>query len=465
MAAFAHSYADPVTGCVHLTLRDVGGEFHELVESSRGSDRDDDYRSGLYEYAWTRHPSLLIHEWAHVLQLATYPLLFLRAARRARIMVGIPTYLAQHPDEYPLPLGFELDASWATVVSTIPFITAVTDEGIDYRPVTDGSVRRGMLSERDLVEEDATVFQYRAETGASERGAAYRRWLHEGKHYRQLFSFLARHFEDDDDALHALPLLARVAYRTTRPIEAFVRSFAYLLSVGLPADPSEDEELESELFDHLRDAMGSVDPSALTLARADIDDPVGVIEPGTFVRLAASFEQLPIAPLAQINLDGNAEQRGVATRALAEPWDFFERGEAAYDPRLGDYLPPAIIVALDDPGFASGSSVLAFSDLLRSTPFGPAQAISYAEWTSVLLQTRWLSKAVIDGATGPNPSCPHDGCEFHPTGLCHGWHPVPNRPADCQFPTFLTATTKHRLRADGSVLEPIARREDEDTWT
>jgi hypothetical protein len=41
----------------------------------------------LRDYVWRTNPGLMTHEWAHILQVAQYPLLHLRAARQLRTVV------------------------------------------------------------------------------------------------------------------------------------------------------------------------------------------------------------------------------------------------------------------------------------------------------------------------------------------------------------------------------------------
>jgi hypothetical protein len=450
LAPIAHSYADPATGCVHLTLRGLDEPFQDLVEVARSAARAESFKTDLYMYAWTAHRSLMVHEWAHVLQLATYPLLFLRSARAARLMIAGSVYLAGNPGRHPLPLRYGMDERWllSNMLGTVGFTVELVENGLRLTPVPPGTVRRGVMTERDLIEEDATVFQYRAEIAGRGRGAPYRNWLRERPRYSRLFSFLAQQL-GDDRALRTLPMLVRVAYRTTRPVQAFFEGLGTLMFVG----EEDDDVLESVLLDALRESLGSIGAGVLTMAQPELDDPAGVIEDAAFEELVGSYGQLPIAPLARINLSGTDEQRGTAGAALRAPWEFFDRWKQEFDDRLIDYLPPAITVALDDPRFPAGSTLLTISPMLHRTPF-PIEGSNYGEWTSATLKARLMWRAVMEGATEPNARCPHVSCRYHPTGLCNGWMTVPATQEDCEFPDFLRYTTKHELSADGLALEP-----------
>lgn len=456
MAGSAHSYVDLATGSVHLTLRGLDEGFADLLGAARSNPRDGTFKTGLFNYAWEAHRNVVIHEWGHVLQLVSYPLLLLRAARAGRVMAGPSIYMANHPGYYPLPLRFEMDERWrlSTMLGTIGFRATVADDAVGLSPVEGSTARRGVLTERDLLEEDATVFQFRAEISGAGTGKAYRRWLRERPRYTRLFSFLATHF-GDDAALRLLPILVRIAYRTTRPIEAFFRSFGTLKLEGLHDDPTLDDTLEEVLFSNLREPMGTVEARDLTMGTPELDDPEGLIEDAAFDELAARYPQLPIAPLTRINLHGSEEQRGVVNQALRDPGSFFNRWTRAFDNRLLDYLPPAITVALDDPDFPFGSSLLFISPLLGQTEFPQIAGVTYADWMNPVLKGRMVWRAIADAAAGPNTRCPHTTCSYHPTGLCRGWMTVPASADDCEFPRFLASTTKHQLGADANVLEPV----------
>lgn len=456
MAGIAHSYTDPVTGCVHLTLRGMDPQFAHLVGEAQKIPRPDTFKSELYGYAWTVHRSLVIHEWAHVLQLATYPFLFLRSARAGRVMAGPGLYLRENPGRHSLPLQVTMDERWrmSSMLGTIGFHAQLRGDGVKLSAVEGDAVRRGVLTERDLIEEDATVFQFRAEIAARGKGAAYRNWLRERPRYSRLFSFLVQHL-DEDVAMRVLPILVRVAYRTTRPLEGFFRSFGAVLQMGAPDDPDEDEALERVLLDQLREGMGTLGPSDLTMDKPELDDPAGVIGDDALDELARAYAQLPFSLLTQIDRHGSDDQRGIATAALRRPWEFFDRYAQDLDERLTDYLPPAITVSLDHPAFPMGSSLLAPSPLLAKTPFAAIEGVTFGDWTSGAIKGRAMWRGILTAAAGPNARCPHRSCPYHASGMCREWLTIPKAPEDCEFPEFLARSTNHQISADGTALEPV----------
>jgi hypothetical protein len=447
---------------VHLTLRgEEKGEFQDLLRGARVDPRGETYKFQLLEYALRAHRSLLIHEWAHVFQLATYPALLLRSARAGRVMNGLASYLAQNPGHHPLPLNPQMDEAWraSRMIGTLAFRVSVEKTGVRFTPEIDNPVSRGMLTERDLLEEDATVMQYRAEIGGHGNGAAYRNWLWEKPRYTRLFSFLSAHL-GEDAAFRLLPILVRCAYRTTRPLTGFMTSLATLMHEGpaLYDDREQDGTLEEVLLSDLKTKLGHVEPDALDMQVPELDDPKGVIDEAGMEQLAQRHMHLPASLLTHIDLHGADDQRGVARKAMREPWAFFKRGEDDYDPRLFDFLPPAIVISLDDPSFPAGSTLLLISPFFAKTPFPTTPEFSYADWLNPMLKSRLLSNS-LKGTAGANSRCPHAECAYHASGLCEGWMTVPSAAVECEFPEFFTRSTKHRLSSDGVALVPVPTEE------
>ena len=458
------SHADLVSGAVFVRVGGDDPAAAELVTASRGDPFDTGYKAGLVQYAWDRHRSLIAHEWAHVLQVASYPYLFLRAARQGREMSGVSVFLEKNPGEWPLPLPVRMVDEWrdSRLLSQVPVRVRVLDREVAFEPVTTmGAIVRGALTESDLIEEDAQIFQYRVEIGSRGNGAAYRRWLRERPRYSLVYNLLTRYL-GVEPAYRLLPLLVRLAFATTRPLEAFFRSFGMVYGNGLHELSSGWDSLDvvhQILERNLAERLGPVAADSLTMFRSELADPPGVIDERLMAQLLDRGRQLPVSVLTQAHLDGGPDERGAITRILAEPWEYFPRRRPPVD-ALATFLPPGFVFR--PAGAAWGASVISVSPLLSNTPFPPIAGADYGQWFVEVLRARRVWKAIHAGAAGANPGCAQDSCRFHGTGLCHGWFPFPKAVDDCAFPQFFTLTTKHDVAPDGTRLEPVpARRESE----
>jgi hypothetical protein len=444
----SHSYADLVTGTVFLQLADS----EALVEAAQ--DPDMAYREELVRYAWENHRGLFAHEWAHVLQVASYPYLYLRAARQGRMMAGIGVYLTKNQGRYPFPLPFELTWDWqlANALSETPVRIVIdpADRNVSFEAVANGSrVVRNALTELDLIEEDAQIFQYRVEIGSRGNGKAYRRWLIEQPRYSRAFNFLSRVF-DDEIAYRMLPVLCRAAFRTTRPLWTFGLGVGILShnGAGHLSDWVLHELITDLVLVQAGEQYGRADLAKLTIARPETADEPGVIPPEGLESFHRNNPQVLVAPLTGLHL-----RDGTVTRCLSEPWSYFDR-RGVISNEVVSYLPPGIVLQVASPRFPRGSTILWISPLLQGSTVPGMQGTTYAEVFNAALRARLVWKTVLQQTGGPNPNCPHTGCPAHSTGLCHAWFPIPRAAADCEFPVFLRYTTGHTVAPDGSGLVP-----------
>ena len=77
------SFAEPTAGTIRLAIDVPDAELASIL-----SDLETDHLKAQKEidrWLWGQMPGLMSHEWSHMLQVSTYPLLFLRAARQGRL--------------------------------------------------------------------------------------------------------------------------------------------------------------------------------------------------------------------------------------------------------------------------------------------------------------------------------------------------------------------------------------------
>lgn len=89
------------------------------------------------------------------------------------------------------------------------------EAGVSIDPCDPRDRRGNDLSESDLIEEDASIFQYKVEIGADGTGQGYARWLHEKHRYTMVFKFLSR-LLGPENAYTALPPLVRADFARLR---------------------------------------------------------------------------------------------------------------------------------------------------------------------------------------------------------------------------------------------------------
>ena len=448
-----YSWAEPALGSIHLVLPGDNPEAEPLVQQALDGQRSFEFKLSVYNFAWSKYRSLFLHEWAHILQTASYPTLFVRARRTVRQIYGPFVCLRRNPKRQTLPLVFHLERDWvlSEKLETVPVRVILGDDGAKMA-VASNRNRRGIISELDLIEEDATVFQYRGEIGAEGNGAGYRRWLREKARYHRVFSILAKRV-GDDAAFALIPMLTRMAFRTTRPLSAFFRVFGFVHKVGgdYLTTPARIEEVEAVLLEELLKHFGVADEDSLDPMTPTIRDKPGVITDELFARVIEKTPQLVVQPMAMETLLP-VPLKGLIVKVLRRPWIYFPRRSELRDEVL-KLVPPAVTVRFDHPEVSFGATVLIVAPALAKIDV-PGVGCSYHKLVVDGLRCRHVSNG-LTGDPGLSPDCPHRDCPIHRTGLCRGWWPVPGQWENCDFPEFFEGMTGHRVSDDGRELRPI----------
>ena len=458
--AQAASYADPLVGAITVRLDVPSADFDGIRADSVNKDG---FHERLASYAWQVAPGLLSHEWAHIMQVSAYPLLLLRAARQGRLIPGMITAIAGLEVPAGLPAVLRLDDDWhfSSLIETLPIRLHAADQGIRMEAVETLDPRRGTLRELDLVEEDATIFQYRVEIGSPGTGPGYRRWLIERPRYSAIFSFLTD-FMTDDQALQLIPVICRVCFATIRPLESLAVILSDLVQFGADTFTSDyaydewDATAEDLFRDRLRGRYPIASAESVDFRLSAMHDAQGLITAEQHARIAEVSPHLVASLLAQWSQDDN----GLLTAVLRHPWQFFERRGRGWDTRLDRYAPPVTVYdlrAAEDRQLI----VIATSEAMKQQR-APVFLGADIGLPTLLLETL-RRKYLVDAALGqspPVPECPHTHCRFHRTLLCRGWFPIPADAAACDFPEWFGDNAGLTVTDDGQWL--IKREQDND---
>ncbi|AEV84988.1 hypothetical protein ACWT_3964 [Actinoplanes sp. SE50] len=390
-------------------------------------------------------PGTFVHEWAHVLQAAAYPMLYLRASREWRMVRTTWNYLAAHPGRYPLPIGIQWDADIrrARQVETAPARIEIRGRSVQVVPASFDKFERGVLVDNDLLEEDASIFQYRVERGGWGSGTDYQRWVNERCSYSAVFSFLRRYLPIDT-AYALIPIAARVAYRTTDPLTALAIMVGSSLHEGDKHIDEENEDFWEFLMAMSVDRLLSpaADEAVGWTRHADVD--AALITSQQMRRAVDAGSFLPINHLARRNVsDASVE------KVLRRPWEHIAPNGGA-DECATSLLPPATVFELADPARLAISLHRSFAQL---HPVAGAE-FTFADVYPTMLQQKLMFDVQVGGRSALRV-CPHQTCRVHGTDLCEGYFPVPREPEDCGFPDLFRMLTGMTVSSDGATLEPV----------
>jgi hypothetical protein len=415
-----------------------------------------DYVALLTAYIDSFHHTLVMHEWCHVLQALVYPGLFFRCVREFQFVNGILSAL-RHDLSQSVPARFVLPEAvqyvWTSQLQ--PFRIEITDIGENRSgPAPEGDQPRpNNLTENDLLEDDACVFQYKAEIAGPGTGAGYARWLRERRRYTMTFKLLERML-GEESAFIALPALVRAAFSTTQPMSVFAALLAFLVrDRTLPEDVGSDMTM-TLIMNLLLDCnlkAGRPDPS-----RSPYDEELLYIDPHSHAEFVAYSVLHPLWPLARRLWPGKGDGgRELKARFLRLPHEKLNRRSGATDPDMMIYWPPATVVRLVHPDVSIRDSVLLFSEQYAGVDCAFMPGVKYPAYRTEVIARRSLAMSMAtDFYRSAAHNCHHSGCQFFPVELCKRWLKVPEDPGDCEFPGFVQDVTTRRLNPDSTLVRP-----------
>jgi hypothetical protein len=458
-----HSFFDTTLGSVAFnvpagSIPEVTERLAEARDRRRdSSDQRSDYANMLMGWVTFRHYPLVAHEWGHALQALTHPALYLRCLREWSAVCAVVDEISKTPFAIPLPLMFGEtwlgDLTWPTFPVRISF----SEEGV---PRTEDSTERPRpndISETDLLEDSASIFQYRAEIGAEGTAEGYRRWLQEGRKYlyAKVFDFVAAMLSPAD-AYVAVPCLVMAAYSTNWPVHVF----AQLLAVTAKEPAVIPSELGSDLYWAYLERLlqtslkgGEVPEPRRTLMEEA--DPRRIDRNGV-LSLADRFPMHPLSAIVRLAWREEGEIRRLR-EAMLHPYRAFSRRRRQAETWLEPFRPPVTSFRILGSGFGISDTLMYVSPTLVDHGERPQEL----SWEQFLFELMRIKAFVFASATPffdalPH-NCPHQSCRFHDLGMCRAWNHIPGRPEDCSFPPWLRHTAKRRFDFDREMLVPVDR--------
>jgi len=458
---FPRSYFDTTLGYAFFNVPAATvPEVVELLTAARrdrklSSERRDEFLHGLMGWVRLRHYPLLAHEWGHSLQVLTHPALFLRCLREFSAVCSVADELRKAP--YATPLRLFPDASWVEglVMPTIPVRLSVNEDGEPAAEPATARTRRGDLSEADLLEDSASIFQYKAEIGSEGSVDGYRRWLGEGRKYlyAKTFDFLSA-LLTPADAYIALSPLVMAAYRTTWPVHSFISLLAKTLA-HCPAPPATLGSDRYWLFLQLM-LEDALDTGRTPEPRRHLheEDEQRRIDRSAVLAMAAGMPGHPMSAIVSLAYENEASIDRLE-EAILHPYLAFDRRARDAHEWLQPFRPAVTAFRMFDAGMSPAETVLYISPTVVNGTFQPGEA----NWQEHLIQLMQIKTFVFAVATPflkafPH-TCPHTECGFHELDLCRGWMNIPEEWRACTFPKWLENVMNRQVDADRKMLLPV----------
>jgi hypothetical protein len=461
------SYFDTTLGAVSYNvppaaIPDVSAMLSEAVGSRHtSSEGRSEFINLVRGWVGFGHYPLMVHEWCHVLQAVSHPALYLRCLREYSAICTIIDILRKDSRDIQLP--FTASEPWGTdlVWSTTPLRLSVMDGMPAVELAEKDWLMPNDLSETDLLEDAASIMQYKAEVGSQSSVNAYRRWLRErGRHrYSRTFDFVAK-LLSPADAYVALPPLVMSAYMTAWPLHGFVSLLALTVREA-PAPPSEMGIDECWRFLE-RCSRTSIPGRKTPDPRRSLRDEgeQGRIEREGVLALVEDFSVHPLSPLVKRAWSEEAELERLQ-EAILHPYRAFDRTTRRAHDWLEPYRPPITTFRVAG-AMEIGDTVVEISPTVLDSP-GPNGTVGQEAWLGFLFELMRMKAFVFSAATplyrAVAHNCPHLECPFHRYDMCRTWQQIPRHFEQCDFPGWLTRTALRRMDFNTDTMIRVDNRE------
>jgi hypothetical protein len=426
-------------------------------------ERRQEFMDLVMSWVQAEHYPLMAHEWGHVLQAVSHPALYLRCLREYSAVCTVVDVLRK--DRYSVSPPFTPSQPWGTelIWPTIPLRISV-EEGL---PEVDMAEPDWLLpcdlSEADLLEDAASIFQYKAEIGTQGSAEGYRRWLEEpGRHrYGRTFNLLSK-LLSPADAYVALPCLVMAGYLTSLPVHGFASALAMTVREA-PAPPA---KMGIDLYwQYLEDCLKA------SLPVGNCPDPRRplheegdhrLVDRAGMLWLADQFPEHPLSPLVKRAWADEAEVQQIQD-AILHPYRAFDRGERNAHEWVETYRPPITSFRILGDMRLEDSLLLFSPTLLESV--GPGGEKGEESWLSYLFDLIGIKAFVFAAATPILRSlphnCDHQDCPMYGYELCRGWLHIPARFEECNFPDWLRRVALREMDYDAGMLVHVESKEAE----
>lgn len=457
------SYADMAIGAIFFNLPAAfPDEVRDILSAAQNRHTSEkarmEYVERVLRYVENFHRTLLVHEWCHILQAISYPALYMRCCRELHFVTRTLSELRKIDQEMPLQL--RPSEEWKTTIDMpVLFYRILIDENGKVK-LTQGDSSFPLetdLTESHLLEEDASVFQYKVEIGSEGTGSSYRQWLKERSRYTMVFRYL-RSILGEENAYVALQPLVRTAFSTTWPMPTFANLLGWTIRNGksFPTDLGTESYFlflqnsvkESATFK--RDVPSVYDPAT--------KDQLSYLGDSEFRSVIEGTEYHPLHLLAKTLHDKGTSSKE-STDLLSSPYRAFPRDQHNVSDEIMEYFPPLTFFRIIDPRVSTGESLSMVAPRFAGKRLPFLQEMTYHEYLIEMMNEKHLVWSMLTNYLDSDPhNCYHTTCPFYPANLCRRWPKIPRSFDDCEFPEWFARVTGHNLDPKAEKLRRVGIR-------
>jgi hypothetical protein len=480
------SYADTTTGFLFFNFdAEFSGQDRAYI-ASQGEKWDSRHQAQLpfltehcKELLFGKYQFKYLHEWCHMLQMVWFPYRYVHTWKELTIAVRLRQSLAK--SKANLSIGrIDLKQEWRGLITSPAMVHPIRyvdgrinfderDPDLKYPHPFD-------MTELDLIENFASIFEYKCRIREQGHGRDYAAWLSNptNKAYSNVFWFLADLW-DPDFAYRLLPAIVQVSFYTDWVLNGFSELLSWLVQVKPAYEHLTSEQLLEVLNEKLTQ-VASTKPTASVLLRDVSDLDLEPYENFAFaqkfiIRDSGGTERTLESPTRPTLLTGKF-MRSFVSRTSRHPLHLYAKKYYAvlqqdrsvetalfhpYDIDRLQFLerefPPLVkVIRLNDPSLKGRDTLLQLApDIDLNSNF---------RWeldnTMKLKDTAWSLATTINDLL-PH-QCHHEQCSYFKTNLCRRWSAIPRFYWHCGFPNWFSLA--YKLTIDPAAM--ILRSEQEE---
>ncbi len=490
------SYVDSTTGFLFFN---IGSEFDEADRNYievQGPKWDLDHQahvaflsSRARRLVFDKHRYKYLHEWCHMLQMVWFPYQYVQTWKELTVVRSLRQFLARCEIEFPIgrialdPDVFEMINSPAMV-----HVMRRTSQGVDIdeREPDLEHPSPNDLTAIDLLEDFASIFEYKCRIQGPGEGDKYAKWLCDpaNKAYSNVFWFLADLW-DVDFAYRLLPAIVQASFSTDWTFTAFIQLLSWLLGVQSDYKNYSTDQLFAALTRRMSrwGAAKTASGHPILLVRGvsdfDLSPYISAAFPRRFTRWATgeakpqnvgTFES-PTRPtllthefmrsfISKTNLHplysyakkfhGLLQTNDSIQLALFHPYDKQTLALLEHE-----FSPMVIVIGLNDPSLKGRDTLIHIAPGFVDYPSPVDPAITYKDYLTEIMKRKDTAWSLATRFNDILPhQCHHTGCPYFRTNLCRRWSAIPASYWHCSFPNWFSRVYELKIDPEGMVLMP-----------
>jgi len=477
------SYADTTTGFLFFNFDAEFSEEDPAYIASQAAEWDSHREASISllvnhasQLLFRKYRLKYLHEWCHMLQMVWFPYRYVHTWKELTVAVRLRQKLKESKQAASIGKINIMIEEWRSLITSPAMVHPIRCIGgrvvIDAHDPDLKYLHPFDMTELDLVENFASVFEYKCRIHGHGDGSGYATWLADpaNKAYSNVFWFLADLW-DEDFAYRLLPAIVQVSFYTDWVLNGFSELLTWLLKFKPAYERMTSDEL-LEVLENKMTQLASANSTSGILIRdvSDLD-----LEPyenfsfaQTFIMRDASGTEHTVNSPTRATLLTNKFMSSFVSRTDRHPLYLYahkyyssarehrSRRAALFHPYHTDTMkflerefPPVLkVIRLNAPNLKGRDTLLQWAP-------GINQNSAYRWQLDSIMKVKDTAWSLVTDINDLLPhQCHHAQCPYFRTNLCRRWSAIPRFYWHCGFPNWFSITYMQMIDPAAMLLRP-----------